>query len=936
MAINKQTGLSITKEGNILTMTWKLADFYDSQEAYSTIEGNKVITVLDGDEISVSYAIPVEKFFPATTKKLASVSVYVRGKVGTQYGSWVSATYKFVVPNRPVVTKEGLSFLWNTDLAYVAGKGDPNVIDVEYQRVNSTSATQKSVKWGEDASSSDFEDVTGNLSYGSVSFTETNMVEWFRCCARGLNGQSAWVYSYHVNAAPYAPTAVAAKITGTNVSLTWKIQSTPEHPVDYQYVQYCYAKPTTETEKGVPVCPSDASWVIVANNVLATATKLTFGIAQYPDNDKCLFVRVCSVCESYTSVSDPVFALGGKLISPTLVSIVSDITTNTSVVTFTNNSTVVLSKMAVITSQNKVLATVAHGVTSATVQFIPTQNNQLGIRAFQGASATAPSMRSDDVFATTGDIPLAPTNVAAVSTEKEGVAEVSWEIPWTDASAAEISWADHEDAWESTEAPKTYAINERATQWNVAGLVSGVVYYFRVRLKDSANVFSPYSTIVSLSFASAPGKPTLTSSAVAVQPGEAFQLAWTYETTDTTEQELAVIFDNGVELARVESTAQRMSVTPAWLFGTTHSLTVQTTSRSGYVSMMSDPVVITVAERPTISPIASAISSGITDGVLTEMPIVMTVTGAGEGGQTIIKIERLKDYFIERPDGSVTEGYDGETIFAVSYGGDNELVITPDDLVGSFDDGGEYRLTATVQDSVGQSASSFLDFIVGWEHQAEKPTATVIANPNLTAKVNATAPESYDDGDTVDIYRLSADRPELIIKGGAFNTNYIDPYPASGGGYRFVDVTANGDYANETGIAWVDVTHDLVLTEVIIDFENNQLSLPYNLTLDSSWKKDFMETQYLNGHVVGDWNAAVSRTGSINTVLLENDERLPLVRELSAYTGVCHVRTPDGSSYNADIQVTESSSFDTKARSFILNITRVDPEGFEGVDEDNY
>lgn len=934
--INKQTGLSITKSGNVLTMTWKLADFYDSQETYWSIEGNKVITPIEGDDTTISYEIPVENYFPATTKKLASVSIYVRGKVGTKYGSWVGATYKFVAPNKPVVTKGTTTFSWDTDLTYVAGKGDPNVIDIEYQRVNSTSGTQSKVKWGTDASSSDFEDVPGNLPYGSVSYTETEMIEWFRVCARGLNGQSAWVYSYHVNAAPYAPTALSAKISGTNVALTWKTQSTPEHPIDYQFVQYCYAKPVTETAKGIPECPPNPTWIIVANNVLNTAKKLSFAITQYPENDKCLFVRVCTVCESYTSASDPIFVLGGKLISPTLVSITSDITTKTSVVTFTDNSTVVLSKMAIITSQNKVLTTVAHGVTSATVKFIPTDKVLLGLRAFQGSSATKPSMRSDDVFATTGDIPLAPTNVAAVSTEKAGVAEVSWDIPWTDASGAEISWADHDDAWESTDGPKTYTISERATQWNVAGLTSGVVYYFRVRLKDSANVFSPYSTIVSLSFASAPGKPTLTSSAVAVQPGEAFQLAWTYETTDTTEQELAIIYDNGTELARVENNAQRMSVTPAWLFGSTHSLTVQTTSASGYVSAMSDPVVITVAERPAISPIASAITSGIENGVLTEMPIVMTVTGAGDGGQTIIKIERLKDYFIERPDGSVTEGYDGETIYAVAYGGDSELEIYPDDLVGSFDDNGEYRLTATVQDSIGQSASSFLDFRVGWYHQAETPTATVTINDDLSAKLRATAPASFEAGDTVDIYRLSADKPELIVKGGTFGRNYIDPYPASGGGYRFVDITVNGDYANETGIAWLDVSHDLKLSEAIIDFNNNQLSLPYNLSLNSAWKKDFVETKYLNGHVVGDWNAAVSRTGTINTVLLEDDERIALVRELSAYTGICHVRTPDGSSFNADIQVTEVSSYDSKLRSFTLNMTRVDPEGFEGVDEDNY
>ena len=263
------------------------------------------------------------------------------------------------------------------------------------------------------------------------------------------------------------------------------------------------------------------------------------------------------------------------------------------------------------------------------------------------------------------------------------------------------------------------------------------------------------------------------------------------------------------------------------------------------------------------------------------------------------------------------------------------MSITHEDLVGSFDDGGEYRLTAIIQDSVGQKASAFLDFIVDWDHQAAAPTASVVVDTSgLTAKVKAVAPASYVAGDTVDIYRLSADKPELIVKGGDFGQFYKDPYPASNGGYRFVDVTANGDYTSATGIAWIDKTCGLVLKEAIIDFNNERLVLPYNLELLNSWKKDFSETKYLNGHVVGDWNAAVTRSGSINTVLLPDDARIATIRDLAAWNGICHVRTPDGSSYSADVEVSETSSYSSKARNFTFNITRVDPEGYEGIAEE--
>ena len=935
MAILKQTALNITRTGNAVTMTWKLGDFYDSQEAYWSIQGKNVLTTLDGDDTSVTYTIPVANYFPTTSTKLPSITIGVRGIIDGVAGNFVTATYKFVVPNAPTVSKTTLKFLWNTDTEYIVGKGDPNVIDVEYQRVDSTSATQKDIVWATGGSSSNFVDVTGANASGEVSYTETNKVEWFRCCARGLNGQSAWVYTYHVNAYPYAATDLTSKITKQNVTLKWKILSTPEHPLDSQKIQYCYATPTAETADGVPICPSGVTWVDGESNIVPTAKEATFAITQYPPVDKCLFVRVASICEGNVTYSDAVWAMSGSLVSPTLSSVVSDQQTKTTVLTFVDNSTCGLTKMAAVTSAGKILGTVAHGVASITVKGIPTNKVQFGIRAYQGTAASKPKMRSDDVFLTTGNVPLAPTNVTVTATERDGVAEVSWAIPWTDAEGAEISWADHDDAWESTKGPETYAIDQRATWWNVADLTPGLVYYFRVRLKDTSDTYSPYSGIVSLSFASAPGKPILTASAVAIQPGESFQLAWTYETTDTTDQALAVIYDNGVELTRVENNAQRISITPAWLYNTSHSLTVRTTSKSGQISALSDAVTINVAARPTISPLATSITSGISAGILTDLPIVIEVEGAGEGGQTTIKIERLKDYFVERPDESVTEGYDGETIYAISYSGEEEITITADDLVGSFDDGGEYRLTAIIQDSVGQKASAFLDFVVAWTHQAEAPTATVVPNDtDLTAKITATAPATYVAGDTVDIYRLSADKPELIVKGGTYGKSYIDPYPASNGGYRFVDVTANGDYTTADGIAWIDKPCALTLDDAIIDFNGQQLVIPYNLELQNSWDKDFSETKYLNGHIVGDWNAAVSRSGSINTVLLRNDARIGIIRDLAVWNGICHVRTPDGSSYSANVSVSENGNYSTKAVSYNFDITRVDPEGYEAIDED--
>ena len=110
--------------------------------------------------------------------------------------------------------------------------------------------------------------------------------------------------------------------------------------------------------------------------------------------------------------------------------------------------------------------------------------------------------------------------------------------------------------------------------------------------------------------------------------------------------------------------------------------------------------------------------------------------------------------------------------------------------------------------------------------------------------------------------------------------------------------------------------------------------MEYNTDLSHSWSKDFKETKYLGGSIQGDWNPAVSRTGTINTVVTaDNTETIEIMRRLATYAGICHVRTKDGSSYAADVQVSESYAQDNAHRivSFNLSITRIDPDGYDGM-----
>lgn len=335
-------------------------------------------------------------------------------------------------------------------------------------------------------------------------------------------------------------------------------------------------------------------------------------------------------------------------------------------------------------------------------------------------------------------------------------------------------------------------------------------------------------------------------------------------------------------------------------------------------------------------------------GMLREMPLTMIVTGMTEETQVSVAIERAEDYRLKRPDETTFNGYLYETVALKSPDPDGTVEFNVEDLIGAIDDGASYRIEVTAKDSLGQTASSEQLFTVHWEHQAMIPQGTAIPDETeMITRITPIAPEGARETDVCDIYRLSADRPQLIVEGATFGVEYVDPFPAIGqfGGHRLVFRTANGDYiTDENQMAWLDLdaNHDNIIETdyTVIDFDGGRILLEHNIDLSNQWKKDFQATQYLGGSVQGDWNPAVERTASVNAevITLVDQGTIKMMRRLATYAGICHIRTQDGSSFAADIQVSESSSHDMYGMraSFSLSITRVDQETLDGMTAEEY
>ena len=997
------SGLQIIRDDNKLALSWKIPEskYDEGQQLQYRIKdsdgwGEWTSIAIGKTTTKKVLTIPVSEYYPVTENKLAQVRFRVRGvrestaKKFYTWSDWADKVFDVQKPNRPSLNVELSSqfsnvctFSWETETDTTSEKWFERT-QLQTILVKNCSETDGSkLKWK--SSTTGWGETTGNAA-GSIQKNEdtallanASYTRWFRARSQGPQGNSEWRYAKHVYAAPNMARIVKLKTInrfdmGIYVEVEWAAAAQAEHPIDETIVQSVIAVPRAGTE-----CPADASWQNVdISKDTGGKDAASFIVDDNLDDNECLWIRVNTKHDSTITYGVPTLARRGILSEPSGVSVTTNPVTFKATITATNNSPIQDAFLAVSYRRpNKpgkdfVIGIIEPGETSVTVQcpnWTLDPDVAFGVYACVGSYIRKEHSSGINIYAVTeimespvvwqgGNVPMAPGNVTAKQIEEDERIHVTWDWTWEGADSAELSWADHSDAWESTEEPETYVVgNMYASAWNIYGLSAGKKWYVRVRLIKEG-VYGPYSKIASVVISTPPVKPTLNLSNTVVRPGRTFKAHWTYESTDGTDQrysEICVAAETqsgityGDIIAHTKTGQEKTIVVPEnWQAGNTYLLCLRVTAASGKSSDWSDPVAITVAE-PLTAVIADCSLEPYTyiedeeagiwgNGLaLRAMPLRLTVTGAGDNGTTIVIIERATDYHVERPDESDFHGYKGETIVIYTQQGEEEITIRNKMLTGFLDDGAKYRIRAIVKDELGQSDEKRLKFDVRWQNQALIPDAKELLNGTVI-EVTPIAPEGARTGDRCDIYRLSADRPVLIVERARFGQTYVDPYPAIGdnGGHRVVYKTVNGDYiTQDDSPAWVDMHDEFDFDGSIIDFGGEQIMLRYNLSFTNSWEKDFTETKYLGGSVQGDWNRAVSRKTAMSatTITVKEEEAIEALRKLAVYPGICHVRTPDGSSFTADIQVSESRTYENEGRKtdFTLSITRVDPEGLDGM-----
>ena len=1054
------TGLSVSRQGQDIIFKWAQGEGYQEQDMHIVFNGIE----LPANQLIQPGSTALQYPFAWYGSPINWISFNIRGKAKDKTWSnwsWSGNVYYVYAPQAPSVTQE-LKTKFCTEFKWTVHHDDIDPYISYGYRWESILAKNGSVNWNGAETSGDVGAFEGSKSFDEGGFGEGDYcyVRHFRIRSNGYLGSSEWKYFKHVYAVPNQPTNVSGSYKElsdgrSQLSVAWNSNVSDLRPVDQISIRYQAAIPTiniSESASGVSmsIAPinTDSGWTEhsdVGNRGGNRSFALT--IPTHLQNDQCMYVQIVHKHDNTPNYSSAVLLKNGiaKLKTPTFQGeIIPGGEGSERLYTITVNRQTEIENAAIAihfrTKENQTRDDVIGVIppkgsthyTGDTIQLIVPdvilgdnpETPSFGLQAFVGDySPVSPTSLTEETYYsiqnikmqsdinwTGGVVPL-PPEISLYPIDSSTV-QVSWKWSWTEATKAEISWADHDDAWYSTDEPSTYIVNSNnVSRWNVTGL-DLTTYYFRVRLLkvvQDVTIYGSYSIMPKITLSSSPQTPSLLMQPNVISKNGTTTGYWAYESTDGTSQMFAAIYEafygytevanpsgnpiengyyelidgNYVRSTDVIVDSQKTYYIPSgeitysqdpvattnstqhitisaqekgWQAGETHNLALVVTSIAQTPSKYSAPVPVTIADELTMNIVSHSFVDISEDPevhhwTLTEFPITMTVSGAGSGGTTTYTIERSKNYVIRRPDDKDHNGFEGETVAIKTVDGEGEITFNREDLIGTLDDGAEYRIIAHATDSYGQTAEASLTFEVVWAHQAVIPTATLSKDDEygVTFITPVKPTTGWTEGDVADIYRLSADSPELIVKDAEFDTKYVDPYPTYGefGGYRVVYRTKNGDYIDNRVLAMTDyhaddenlnIRHDNF--GIVIDFNGDQITLPYNVSLSNSWTKDFIKTTYLGGTIQGDWNPVVERSSTANTVIpIEVEpEQIEALRRLANYPGVCHVRTPDGSSFSADVQVKDDreEKWTHRLSKTSLTITKVDHVNLDGLTYDQW
>lgn len=358
---------------------------------------------------------------------------------------------------------------------------------------------------------------------------------------------------------------------------------------------------------------------------------------------------------------------------------------------------------------------------------------------------------------------------------------------------------------------------------------------------------------------------------------------------------------------------------------------VEVSTGSGFVS--SEPCSVAIANRPTLTVTAG---SGFTSDT-------MTAQGASVSIQTsepcdLMVVVTSHGASSQFPDGLKIQT-SGDTIYSdviiptytVSNNVFSATVTLPTDL--DFWDLCEYELSVVAIDTSTslKSEEVVYTFTVNWATKAKNPVVTVTPIDttdasgvhHLAVDLALSAPTGSASSDVYDIYRMDCGKAYLIGRSFPRSITVRDEYaPYSDGDelyYRIALRTADGS------VSFKDVSYTLESKVMRFDWADGVLELPYGLTITDSYSKDVEFRSHLDGSIDGYWRQNIERKSSLGTSVIKliQPTEIEMARKLARYTGAVFVRLPNGTAYEADVQVSDMSVKNKAVTAISIDATEI-------------
>jgi len=498
-----------------------------------------------------------------------------------------------------------------------------------------------------------------------------------------------------------------------------------------------------------------------------------------------------------------------------------------------------------------------------------------------------------------------------------------------DATGTEITWSDSQFAWRSTEDPNKYEFiwsdgqrthsgvtyQDSATLY-VHGLEENTPYYFKARrykeLEDDTVSYSPYSNTFTAT-------PTIVTAAEAVNvsvvadvtipEGKSYPVSWSYD-TDVIQEQWQIQASSGTVIASGTGTNQAYQIAAdrlaTFAVNGVVTFTLRVMVSGTWVKSAQRTVTIVPVPELTIDVPATLTVQPLTFDMECDQStsVRLIVTSDGVDGQ--------------RPSGIKRQAV-GDLIYSVmlepEWGLENEVYSVTVELPSGLEflNNGNYTVEATPVNIYGiEGETQTAELNIDWSHVAGEPNCEVEPinqeeeNGSHTQAITLTlsAPANAAEGDIYDIYRLTGDGATLIGSGLAQDDVCIDhhaPYDIYGSFVRVATRTVDGD------TNYRDFAYQLEGQSIRFDWEDQSLELPYNLTIQDAYTKDVEFRKHMDGTQDAYWNSTISRGANYTSTVVDLTEsgKTDQVRALARYTGAVFVRTPDGSAFTADVQVTD-------------------------------